>query len=206
MPLPLKRPIVCLLLVSTVALSGCIGLAVTGAALGTAAALDRRTIGAQTEDQAIEVNAVSALREHVKHSGGISVTAYNRRVLLTGQVVDEQAKRDAERVVQKLPNVREVNNELDVSGRVSLGTSAADAGITARVKASLLEDKRVPGTTVKVVTESAVVYLMGILTQSEGRRAAALASRVSGVRRVVTLFDYVSDAEGERLSRPPAQR
>ncbi|HVL57391.1 MAG TPA: BON domain-containing protein [Burkholderiaceae bacterium] len=203
-----KRLVIALLAIGTIGLSGCVGLAATGAAvgLGTVAALDRRTLGAQTEDQGLELRAVRALQDNVRHAGGISVTSYNRKVLLTGQVVDEQAKRDAERVIALLPNVRQVHNELEVSGRASVGTSAADAAITARVKTALLEDRTVPGSSVKVVTETSVVYLMGLVTEAEGRRAAEITSRTSGVRRVVTLYEYITEQEKQRLSLAPARR
>ncbi|HRO61938.1 MAG TPA: BON domain-containing protein, partial [Burkholderiaceae bacterium] len=99
------------LVVSTLALSGCFPLAVTGAAVGTLAAMDRRTIGAQTEDQEIELRARGQLSQAIGQSSGISVTSYNRKVLLSGQVAAAQDKTRAEEIVAALPNVRSVHNE-----------------------------------------------------------------------------------------------
>ncbi|GAA4412789.1 BON domain-containing protein [Quisquiliibacterium transsilvanicum] len=186
---------------STLALSGCFTLAATGVVVGAMAANDRRTIGAQTEDTGIEVKAAAQLRQQLPDAGGIGVTSFNRKVLLTGQVLDERSRTEAAAIVGRLDNVRSVHNELQVAGRVSLGTSAADTSITARVKTMLIEARDIQATTIKVVTEAGVVYLMGIVTRPEGDRAAQVASRVSGVQRVVTVFEYVTADELARIER-----
>ena len=196
-----RAAIVGSLVASTLALSGCFPLAATGVVVGTLAAADRRTIGAQTEDTGIEVRAAAQLRQQLSDAGGISVTSFNRKVLLTGQVLDERTRSEAGAIVGRLDNVKTVHNELKVSGRVSLGTSAADTSITARVKAALIEARDIQGNTIKVVTEAGVVHLMGIVTRAEGDRAAMVASRVSGVQRVVTVFEYVTPDELARIER-----
>ena len=185
---------------STLAASGCVPLAATGMAVGAMAALDRRTVGAQTEDTEIELRASSRMSDAIKGSKGVAVTSYNRRVLLTGQVPDEAAKADAERTVRQVPGVREVHNELETANRVSFSTTANDTAITARVKAGFLEQKALNTNAVKVVTENGVVYLMGLVTEREGPAYATVASRVPGARRVVTLYEYVSDEELARIN------
>lgn len=193
------------LVVSTLALSGCFPLAVTGAAVGTLAAMDRRTIGAQTEDQEIELRARGQLSQAIQQSSGIAVTSYNRKVLLSGQVAAAQDKARAEEIVAALPNVRSVHNELQVLGRPSFTTSAADTSITARVKTALIEAPDLHANTIKVVTESGTVYLMGLVSQREATRAAQVASRVSGVQRVVTVFELISEEEA-KAAEQSAQR
>jgi osmotically-inducible protein OsmY len=187
------------LIVSTLALSGCFPLAATGVAVGTMAVLDRRTVGAQTEDQAIELKSLSQLQGAIAQAGGISVTSYNRKVLLTGQVASEQDKLQAARVVAAIDNVRSVHNELQVLGRPSLTASAADTSITARVKAALVRTQDVHANTIKVVTESGTVYLMGLVSQREADVAAHVASQVSGVQRVVTVFELITEEEVRRF-------
>ena len=176
-------------------LTGCIGLVIGGAAVGVMAVTDRRTIGAQTEDQGIEFKASEAVRTRVKNPGGISVTSFNRKVLITGQVLDEQSRRDAESIVGKIENVRSVHNELAVSSRASLGTNTSDASITARVKTAFLEASDLHTNVFKVVTEAGTSFLMGVVTPKEGKRAADEAAKVSGVQKVVTMFEYISDEE-----------
>jgi osmotically-inducible protein OsmY len=193
----MKSAVAKVLFVSVLAssLSGCIGLVLTGAAVGVMAVTDRRTIGAQTEDQGIEFKASDVIRTKINNSGGISVTSFNRKVLISGQVIDEQTKREAESLISKVDNVKGVFNELAVSNRASFGTNTVDATITTKVKAFFLEASDLSSNVFKVVTESGIVYLMGITTQREGARAAEVASRVSGVSKVVTLFEYVSQEE-----------
>ncbi|ODS96904.1 MAG: hypothetical protein ABS56_11360 [Lautropia sp. SCN 69-89] len=190
------------LLASVLAAPGCVPLVATGAAVGTLAALDRRTLGAQTEDQEIEVRAANRMRDALKQPGGVSVTSFNRKVLLTGQVASEDDKRAAEAAVAALPNVRSIHNELQVLGRPSLATSAADTSITARVKAALLDAQDLHANVIKVVTESGTVYLMGLVSRREAERAAQVASRVAGVQRVVTVFEYITEEEVKRVSQP----
>ncbi|MCD6732394.1 MAG: BON domain-containing protein [Burkholderiaceae bacterium] len=190
------------LLASVLAAPGCVPLVATGAAVGTLAALDRRTLGAQTEDQEIEVRAANRMRDALKQPGGVSVTSFNRKVLLTGQVASEDDKRAAEAAVAALPNVRSIHNELQVLGRPSLATSAADTSITARVKAALLDAQDLHANVIKVVTESGTVYLMGLVSRREAERAAQVASRVAGVQRVVTVFEYITEEEVKRASQP----
>jgi osmotically-inducible protein OsmY len=182
-------------------LSGCVGLALTGAAVGTMAAIDRRTLGAQTEDQSIELKAAGRLRDALGSASGISVISYNRKVLIVGFVASENVKRQAEEAVRRVENVQTVHNELQIGMRPSLSTAASDAALTARVKAAHVDAKDIQANAFKVVSESGVVYLMGVVTQREGDRAAQVASRVSGVQRVVTVFEYVSEDELARIER-----
>lgn len=189
------------LLASVLAAPGCVPLVATGAAVGTLAALDRRTLGAQTEDQEIEIKASNRMREVLKQPGGVSVTSFNRKVLLTGQVASEDDKRSAEAAVAALPNVRSVHNELQVLGRPSLATSAADTAITARVKKALLDAQDLHANVIKVVTESGTVFLMGLVSRREADRAAQVASRVAGVQRVVTVFEFITEEEVKRTSQ-----
>ncbi|RIK99273.1 MAG: transporter [Burkholderiales bacterium] len=188
--------LVAAVLAASLGASGCLPVVATGAAVGTLAALDRRTVGAQTEDQAIELKAAAQIRDRI--GSGVSVTSFNRKVLLTGQVANERDKRTAEAIVAELPNVRSIHNELQVAGVPSLSTSAADSAITARVKAAFLETADLQANTIKVVTESGTVYLMGLVSRREADRAAQVASRVAGVQRVVTVFEYITEEEAAR--------
>jgi osmotically-inducible protein OsmY len=184
---------------SALLVSGCFPLAATGLVAGALSASDRRTIGAQAEDAAIEFKASSQLRDAVKFPGGISVTSYNRKVLLTGQVGSDEDRRTAERIVSRIDNVRSVENALQIAGQPALTASASDAAVSTGVKAALIENSDTSGLNTKVVTESGVVYLMGIVSRKEADRASQVASRVRGVQKVVTVFEVVSDEELARI-------
>lgn len=174
-------------------LAGCAAVAVGGAAVGTSVALDRRTAGVYVSDQEIELRALTRLRETFpQKSDNISATSYNRQVLLTGQVPDEATRSRASEVVKVIPDVRTVFNELTVSGITSLTSDANDVAITSQVKARMLRDENVPATKIKVVTEAGVVYLMGLVSQSEAEAATNIARTTSGVTKVVTLFEYLN--------------
>jgi osmotically-inducible protein OsmY len=56
--------------------------------------------------------------------------------------------------------------------------------------------KRFSPSHVKVVTESGVVYLMGIVTRDEADAAAEIAHTASGVTRVVKVFEYIDKGPG----------
>lgn len=192
------RPVLlaCALGASASVLSGCFPLAAGGIVVGAFSISDRRTTGAQAEDQAIELKALSRLRDRFKSDQiSFSVTSFNRIALLTGFVPDAQTKAEAARIVAGIENVRSVLNEIELGLPPGIATYGKDTTLTARVKASLMDAKDVQAQAVKVFTEAGSVYLMGIATEREAARAADIASRISGVRRVVRAFEIVSEAE-----------
>jgi osmotically-inducible protein OsmY len=197
-----RRMATALLLAASIGgLSGCFPLALSGAAVGTMAVLDRRTIGAQTEDQSIELKALRELnRVFPNGEASVAVTSFNRRVLLSGQAASEQDRKRAEDVVRNAaPNIREIYNEVEIGSATTFATRTRDTGLTARVKAALVRERDLQSNAVKVVSEDATVYLMGLVTQDEGDRAAHIAARVSGASRVVTMFEYLSPQELGRI-------
>ena len=174
-------------------LQGCAAAVVGGAAVGASVAVDRRTTGVYVSDQEIEVKALERLsKAYPEKANSISATSYNKQVLLTGQVQDDATRTGAVKLVKAIPDVRTVFDELNVGPVSSLTTEANDSAITSNVKARLLADDRVPSGTIKVVTESGVVYLMGLVTEAEAKAATAVASSSSGVTKVVTLFEYIN--------------
>ncbi len=197
-----RRFVLSTLLVSTLGLSGCFGLAVTGAAVGTMAALDRRSLGAQTEDQSIELRGLRELNQEINTpgTGSISITSFNRRVLLSGQADTEATRKKAEEVVRtRVPNIRDIYNEVEVTGTVDFVTRTKDTGLTASVKTGLVRERNSSVNAIKVVTERSTVYLLGLVTHEEGERAAIISSRVAGVTRVITLFEYITKEELQKI-------
>jgi osmotically-inducible protein OsmY len=183
--------------VAAVSAAGCAPLLVGGAAAGGAmVAADRRSSGIQFVDQEIELRLIKALGDAFPSDRAhINVTSYNQRVLLTGEVTTEQGKAEAQAIAQKSENVRAVVNELHVGSPSTLANRNFDTALTAKVLAALLQASDVPSGAIKVVSERAVVYLMGLVTPGEGEAAARAASRVSGVQRVVKNFDYLPEKE-----------
>lgn len=175
-------------------LSGCAGLLVGGAAVGVSVAHDRRTAGTIVDDQNIVLNLYSALNQQLPPGNRINITSYNRNVLLTGEVVSEQVRRRAESIALSIqPPVRRVHNELVIGPPRSLSDRGNDTLLGTQVKTALFQVK-IPDfdpSRVTIVAERGVVYLLGLLRPNEADAVADTASRVGGVRQVVTLFEMI---------------
>ena len=190
----------------TLALSMAAGCAplVLGSAIGGAfMASDRRTSGTQLEDQGIELKAASRLRESVGDSGHVSATCYNRVVLLTGEVPTEADRATVEQTVGKVENVQSVVNEVAVMGNSSLGSRSNDLLLKGKIKATLVDARDIFSNAFKVVVERGDVYLMGLVTERESKRATELTASVSGVRKVVKVFTVMSEDELARKLPAP---
>ena len=181
-------------LVALVALlSGCIPLVIAGGvAAGAAVATDRRTTGAQVDDEVIEDKTSFNVHERFKGEFHVNVTSYNGIVLLTGEVPAEAARADIAELVRTTPKVRAIQNELTIGPVTDLGSRSNDTLITSKVKARFVEANRFQINHVKVVTERGVVYLMGVVRRGEGDAASDIASTTSGVQRVVKVFEYIA--------------
>ena len=203
-----KRPLMTIVLCGAMAasLQGCIEMAVGSAVMGTLAATDRRTFGAQTEDKAILVKGEARIPNVVGGAGHVNVTSFNRKVLLTGEVRDEAMKAAVEREVAAIEGVQSIVNELEVAGVSSFTSRSNDTLITGRVKAAFVDNKELYANSIKVVTERGIVYLMGRVTSREGQLAAEVARNVSGVQKVVKVFEYISEEDLKQLTRESEQK
>ncbi|MBC7394260.1 osmotically-inducible protein OsmY [Variovorax sp. GrIS 2.14] len=178
-------------------LSGCVPLVIGGAAAAGAGlvATDRRSSGAQLDDQGIELRGAARIREIANDDMNVTLVSFNRQVLMVGTVGSEADKRRAEEVLRRVDNVRSVVNELVVGPSSSFPQRSNDTYITGKVKASLLDAKDIFANSFKIVTERSTVYIMGIATRRETDRATEITRGVSGVDRVVRVVEIVSDAE-----------
>lgn len=195
---PLAQAVLCAALLSS--LTGCVGLIVGGAVAGAVATADRRTLGAQTEDKSIGIKAGMRLPAITGKYGHVSANSFNRQVLLTGEVQDAAMKAAVEREVRAIDGVVSVANELEIAGPASYTSRSNDALITTKIKASLVDMKTISATSFKVITERGVVYLMGRVTQREGQVGSDVARGVSGVVKVVKVFEYITEEEMRALS------
>ena len=178
------------------ALTACIPLVIGGAAAGGAlVATDRRTSGAQLEDEGIELRANSRIRSSVGDSTHVNVTSYNRQALITGEAPNEQQKQLVEQIVKGVDNVGSVVNEMTIGFVSSLSRRSQDALISGRIKASILDSKDLFLNAFKVFTENGTVYLMGRVTQREADRVTSIARSTSGVSKVIRVFEIVTEDE-----------
>jgi osmotically-inducible protein OsmY len=190
-----------LLLVST--LGACAPLMIAGMAGTAMVASDRRTSGAQLEDESIELRAQARIRDNLGERVHVNVTSFNRQVLLTGEVTAEKDRQAVVQLVERIENVKAVVNELAVMPMSNLSERSNDLLIVAKVKASFVDSRDLFANAFKVVTERGTVYLMGRVTQREANSATQLTRNVSGVNKVVRLFEIISEDELRNLLPPP---
>ena len=190
------------LLASLATLSACAPLIVGGAVMTGVMATDRRTTGTQVEDESIEIKVANAVRQDLGDRVHLNVTSFNRQVLLSGEVRTAADKERAEKLAQSQENVNSVVNDLAVMPVSTLTQRSKDTVTTGRVKAAFVDAKDLQVNAVKVVTERGIVYLMGRVTSREAKRATDIARSISGVTKVVRVFEEISEQELQRLSRP----
>lgn len=174
-------------------LQGCVFLGVgAGVAGGAVVVNDKRTFRTMTDDNNIEFTANSEIKQSqaLSTNSHIVIVAYNHAVLLAGQVPSENVRTRVESLVQSLPKVTRIYNQLQVAPVSSVLTRSNDAWITAKVKTNMLAEKGLNSIQVKVISENGIVYLMGVLSKPQAVLAAEVARRVSGVKQIVTLFEY----------------
>lgn len=193
------------------ALSGCVPVLI-GGAVGTTAFVttDRRTTGAQMADEVMEKRIHYEISQAIPNNLHLTVTSYNRRILLTGEVGSESDKLTAQRVAQNSLEVSSVVNELMVGPVSSMIQRMSDSTLAGKVRTQLITTSGVSLNQMKVTVDRGIVYLMGLVTQEEAQKAADIASRVPGTKSVVTAFEVLSTREVQErlklLSQPQAEK
>ena len=181
-----------IVLIPIILLQGCATAIITGAATGVSLVHDRRTTGAVIDDQGVEFKAALAIfnNKDIYEQSHINITSYNGIILITGETLTEQLKQQVYDLVRVIPKVRTIHNELIIAAPSSLPSRSSDAWITSKVKAKITSDRQIDPFYIKVVTEHGIVYLMGIVNQSESDRAVSITTNSAGVQRVVKVFEY----------------
>ncbi|GKX59968.1 division/outer membrane stress-associated lipid-binding lipoprotein [Leminorella grimontii] len=180
-------------LLSTVVLNGCVAVVAGGGAVATKTATDPRTMGTQVDDVTLEARVSSAIAkdQEIKQDARVTTTAYQGNVLLTGQSPRPELSERAKNIALGVDGVQEVYSAIREGKPVELGTISSDSWITTKVRSQLLTSDKVKSSNVKVVTENGEVFLLGLVTEAQGQEAAKIASQVSGVKQVVTVFHYL---------------
>mgnify|MGYP003583146009 CR=1 FL=1 len=184
-------------------LSACAPLIIGGAVIGGVMAVDRRTAGTQVEDEGIELGAINRISAALGDRAHVNVTSYNRQALLTGEVASAQDRQTVDQIMLSVENIRSVVNDLAVMPTTSLSQRSNDTFITGKVRASLVDAQDISANSFKVLTERNIVYLMGRVSQREAQRATDIARGVSGVTKVVRVFEIVSEEELRRIATQP---
>lgn len=172
-----------LLAAMLVVVQGCAGIGGKSA--------DRRTQGTQLEDNNIEKKSMAVIEEKHADTSKVTVTSFNRFVLITGAVQSEDEKSDVERIVRTVPNVKKTANEIVVGEIPKYKYRRIDSHITSNIRSGLAKNKSVQADTIQVVTDRGVVYLLGLATHAEANIASEIASTTNGAKKVVRVFEYI---------------
>ncbi|WP_404342487.1 division/outer membrane stress-associated lipid-binding lipoprotein [Pseudoalteromonas mariniglutinosa] len=174
-------------------LQGCAAAVVAGTAGAVTAAHDRRTIGAQIDDNNIEIKSALALSEipRLEKYANLDTISVNGIVLLIGQVANQEMKMQAQQAIENVNGIRKIHNQIRIGSNISITTKTHDSWLTSKVKAQLLTAKNISSNNIKVVTENSEVFLMGLVSDAEAAIAVELARNVSGVERVIKVFEYL---------------
>jgi osmotically-inducible protein OsmY len=186
-----SRRIVAFAVLGALLLQGCVPVLLgAGGAAAVTSLEDRRSTGTQLDDESIEVRASNRVSDRFGGRVHANVTSYNRIALISGEVPDERARDEVEKIVGAVPGVRGVTNDVQIAGISSFASRANDSYLTSKVRGRLLDTQRVSPVHVKVVTEAGVVYLMGLVSEPEANEAVEIARTTGGVRKVVKAFEY----------------
>ncbi|MBI2308775.1 MAG: BON domain-containing protein [Rhodocyclales bacterium] len=201
----MKRPLLAALLAALIAptLTGCVAAVATGVTAGALAVIDRRTFGTQTEDEGIEWKILGNLMNKYGDKVHVNQTSFNRKVLLTGEVPDEQTKSEIERLVRGISGVQDVWNELQVGPVRSYQNRSNDAFITSKVKGRFVDGGKFRANLVKVVTEGGTVHLLGLVTRAEADAAIEITRTTAGVQKVVNVMEIITPEKAKALDVPP---
>ena len=212
----LRRPLLGVALGAALcaSLQGCVPLVVGATAVGSMAAVDRRSLGMQTDDKTIELKGEGRASKITGDKGRVAVTSYNRMVVLSGEVADEKMKAEVQAQIATLGDLKKIENDLEVAPVSTVSARSSDLLITSKVKAAIIDTKDLYISAFKIHTDRGVVYLMGRVTQREAKLGAEVARNAAGnIRKVVKLFEYISEDEllemkakqSPEESRTPAQ-
>ena len=174
-------------------------------AVGSMAAVDRRTIGMQTDDKTIELKGEGRASKITGDKGRVAVTSYNRMVLLTGEVADEKTKAEVEAQIATMGDLKKIENDIEIAPVSTVSARSNDLLITSKVKAAIIDTKDLYLSAFKIHTDRGVVYLMGRVTQREAKLGSEVARNAAGnIRKVVKLFEYISEEELLELKAKPS--
>ncbi|MBP7980347.1 MAG: divisome-associated lipoprotein YraP [Tolumonas sp.] len=188
------RKLLPLSLASLLLLQGCVGVLLAGgAASGVVVAKDRRSVTAQMDDQKIELNTRNELsdRTDISRISHISINSNNGIVLLVGQTPYRKHSDEVKAMAERQNGVRKVYNEIKITEPTGYDIRTNDSWITSKVRTRLIAEKNFDSSHIKVVTEDSQVFLMGMVTRDEGELAVEIARNVSGVTKVIRVFEYV---------------
>ncbi|WP_019027177.1 BON domain-containing protein [Colwellia piezophila] len=180
-----------LMLVSV--LQGCALATVVAVTAGATMVADRRSFSKQIDDQTIEFYAYNELAKQkaLSKNTNLHVISMNGTVLLIGQAPNTYLRDLAVKTVQEVSDIVVIHNQIRISSTIAVTTKSNDVWLTSKVKSALLANGEVNAKDVKVVTENSEVFLLGLVTKEEARIVVEITRNISGVSRVIKVFEYI---------------
>jgi len=179
-------------------LTGCVpAVLVAGGAATGAIIYDQRKAKVMVSDR----DTTFGIQKSIDHNAelrnkvNISVATFNNVVLLVGQAPTAKLRRTAEAIAKSHPKVKMIYNEITIRKPISKMARANDSWITTKVKTVLVSTAGLKSSSLKIVTENRVVYLMGLTTRAQAKRVAEKARTIAGVKKVVKIFEYINSGK-----------
>ncbi len=174
-------------------LQGCAAVAVVALTTSASMATDRRSIGNQIDDQSIEIEAYNEITKNksLNDNTNLHIISVNGSVLIIGQAPNTYLRDQVIKIINSINGVVRIHNQIRVGNLTSITTQTNDAWLTSKIKSALFSSDQVNGNTIKVITENAEVFLMGLVTKKEADIAINITRNISGVNRVYQVFEYL---------------
>ena len=153
----------------------------------------KRTFGTYLDDEKLESVITVNLRKAGRglENAHINVFCFNGVVLLTGEVPSQELRQLAADTARNISTVRQVHNELLIQSNSTFFSRTNDNWIASKIRSKVLLEE-IESDRVKVIVENRVVYLMGLLTREEAQTISEMAAEITGVDKVVRVFEYIA--------------
>jgi osmotically-inducible protein OsmY len=184
-----------LLISSALALSGCVNAAIGIGTAAVAASTTEKGLSTSVSDSVIQAKlSDSFIQTSQSLFLNVETSVNNGSVLLTGKLKTQDEKITATRLSWEIKGVREVINEIQLSGTSSLKSSAKDLAASAQLRAALIRDPEISSLNFSIDVVNGIVYLSGVAeTEQERERVIAHAQELRFAKQVVSYIILAYD-------------
>ena len=191
----MPKSLIVMLMICALFITGCTEIIHVATESPIQPSAEELSIGTDIDDWELETSIGVNIKKagYELKSSHININSYNRIVLLTGQAPSSEARSLAAEIAKNYRGVRQVYNEIKVSGPTSFIARTNDAWLSAKVKTKLMASEEIESSSFKVVTENGIIYLMGLISQKKAATALELTSEVGGAVKVVSVLEYTTD-------------
>jgi osmotically-inducible protein OsmY len=192
----MKKLLLSIALLNFLLMTGCTSVATNPEEITEQSLLqERRNRETILMDKDIEAEAYSELNseEDILNQCHVTITAYNGAALITGESPNEELKKKIISIVQVVPNVKLIHDNLSIASPSDSSSRANDQLITDTIRTALSQIRTMPDfdpAMVKVITENGTVYLMGFVRRDEGAVVINVTKLQPGIKQIITIFEY----------------